>query len=58
MLILTRKLGETIKIGENIEVKVLKVRGGQVQLGVSAPIEIKVMRQEIIGKESHHVRSS
>ena len=58
MLILTRKLGETIKIGENIEVKVLKVRGAQVQLGISAPIEIKVMRQEIIGKESHHVRSS
>ena len=48
MLILTRKLGEIINIGENIQVKVLKVRGSQVQLGISAPIEIKVMRQEII----------
>jgi carbon storage regulator len=51
MLILTRKLGETINIGENVEVKVLRVRGSQVQLGISAPPEIKVMRQEIVGKE-------
>jgi carbon storage regulator len=57
MLILTRKLGETINIGENIEVKVLKVRGGQVQLGISAPQEIRVMRQEIIGKEGNRVQS-
>jgi carbon storage regulator len=57
MLILTRKLGETINIGENVQVKVLKVRGGQVQLGISAPIEIKVMRQEIIGKEGNRVQS-
>jgi carbon storage regulator len=57
MLILTRKLGETINIGENIEVKVLKVRGTQVQLGISAPPEIRVMRQEIIGKEGNRVQS-
>jgi carbon storage regulator len=57
MLILTRKLGETINIGENIEVKVLKVRGTQVQLGISAPTEIKVMRQEIAGKEGNRVQS-
>ena len=40
MLILTRKLGESINIGENIQVKVLKVRGSQVQLGIAAPTEI------------------
>ena len=57
MLILTRKLGEIINIGENIQVKVLKVRGSQVQLGISAPTEIQVLRQEIVGKEFHHVRS-
>ena len=51
MLILTRKLGESINIGENIQVKVLKVRGSQVQLGIAAPIEITVLRQEIVGKE-------
>ena len=53
MLILTRKLGESINIGENIQVKVLKVRGSQVQLGIAAPIEITVLRQEIVGKEVH-----
>jgi carbon storage regulator len=51
MLILTRKLGESINIGENIQVKVLKVRGSQVQLGIAAPPEIQVLRQEIVGKE-------
>ena len=57
MLILTRKLGEIINIGKDIEVRVLKVRGGQVQLGISAPPEIRVMRQEIAGKECNHVQS-
>ena len=51
MLILTRKLGESINIGENIQLKVLKVRGSQVQLGIAAPHEIQVLRQEIVGKE-------
>jgi carbon storage regulator len=53
VLILTRKLGESINIGENIQVKVLKVCGSQVQLGIAAPIEITVLRQEIVGKEVH-----
>jgi len=46
MLVLTRKRGEAIAIGENIEVKVLAVRGGQVRLGISAPREIPVHRSE------------
>jgi carbon storage regulator len=50
-------LGESINIGENIQVKVLKVRGSQVQLGIAAPPEIQVLRQEIVGKEFHHVQS-
>jgi carbon storage regulator len=57
MLILTRKLGESINIGENIQMKVLKVRGSQVQLGIAAPHEIQVLRQEIVGKGFPHVRS-
>ena len=57
MLILTRKLGESINIGENIQLKVLKVRGSQVQLGIAAPHEIQVLRQEIVGKGFPHVRS-
>ena len=58
MLILSRKSGESITIGGNIQVRVLKVRGSQVQLGISAPPEIQVMRQEIVGKESRHDHSS
>jgi carbon storage regulator len=47
MLVLTRKLGEWISIGENVTVKVLAVHGDQVQLGVDAPREIPVHRGEI-----------
>jgi carbon storage regulator len=57
MLLFTRKLGESINIGGNIQLKVLKVRGSQVQLGIAAQPEIQVLRQEIVGKGFPHVRS-
>ena len=47
MLILTRKVGEAIMIGEDIVVKVLGVRSGQVKIGIEAPRELPVHRQEI-----------
>ena len=47
MLILTRKPGESIVIGDNVTITVLGVRGNQVRLGVEAPIEISVHREEI-----------
>jgi carbon storage regulator len=47
MLILTRKSGETITIGENIQVRVLGVKGGQVRIGVDAPREVTVNREEV-----------
>ena len=47
MLILTRKVGETLVIGGEIEVTVLGQKGNQVRLGVEAPKEISVHRQEI-----------
>lgn len=47
MLVLTRHSGETIHIGENVEVKVLSVKGDTVQLGVVAPREIAVHRGEV-----------
>lgn len=47
MLVLTRKLNESIVIGDNIEVAVLAVEGDQVKLGISAPREITVHRREV-----------
>ncbi len=48
VLILTRKVGETLTIGDNIEVTVLEVRGGQVRIGVNAPRDVVVNRKEIL----------
>ena len=50
MLILSRRIGETIKIGHQIDVIVLEVKGNQVRLGVTAPKSIEVHRQEIYSR--------
>jgi carbon storage regulator len=47
MLILTRRVGETVVIGDDVDVTVLGVKGNQVRLGVKAPKEIAVHREEI-----------
>jgi carbon storage regulator len=47
MLILTRRPQETLVVGDNIKVQVLGVKGGQVRLGVEAPREVPVDREEI-----------
>ena len=50
MLILTRRVGETLNIGDDISVTVLGVRGNQVRLGVDAPKNVAVHREEIYQK--------
>ena len=47
MLILNRRPGETIRIGDDIEVTVLSITGNQIRLGVTAPRDIEVHRQEV-----------
>lgn len=47
MLILTRKVGESIMIGDSVEVKVLGLRAGQIKIGIEAPKDLKVHREEI-----------
>lgn len=50
MLILTRKLGESIAIDDRIKITVMSLKGNQVKLGIEAPADTKVYRQEIYAK--------
>ena len=50
MLVLTRKLGENIRIGDSVKITVLEVRSGQVKLGIEAPPDVKVHREEIYAR--------
>lgn len=47
MLVLTRKLGESITIDDNIKIRVEKIRGKQVRLGIEAPKETRIYREEV-----------
>ena len=47
MLILTRRVGETIMVGDEVQVTVLGVKGNQIRIGINAPEEIAVHREEI-----------
>jgi carbon storage regulator len=48
MLVLSRKAGESIKIGDEIEVKIVKIRNGRVQIGINCPRSIPVDRSEVL----------
>ena len=50
MLIITRKLGERITIGDDVFITLLEVKGGQVRLGISAPRHVAIHREEIYEK--------
>ncbi|TDF36590.1 carbon storage regulator [Alteromonadaceae bacterium M269] len=61
MLILTRKVGETMMIGDSVTVTVLTVKGNQVRIGVNAPKDVDVHRSEIymrIQKEKNALLSN
>ena len=54
MLVLTRKAEETIRIGDDIVIKVIKTGSGSVKIGIETPLSIRVMRGELI-EEKHPV---
>lgn len=47
MLVLTRRAGEALFVGENVKVTMVRVRGGQVRLAIEAPPEVRVRREEL-----------
>lgn len=52
MLILGRKTGQTIMVGNDVVVTVVRISGGQVRIGIQAPKETKIVRGELAGKSS------
>ncbi|HEY0985236.1 MULTISPECIES: carbon storage regulator [unclassified Schlesneria] len=54
MLVLTRKLDQVIKLGDDITIKVVRMSNGSVQLGVEAPRSLKIMRAECLERSLAH----
>jgi len=50
LLVLTRKQGEKVQIGDNISILIMDIKGKQVRIGIEAPADIKVHREEIYQK--------
>lgn len=56
MLILTRRVGESLNIGDNIKITLLGIKGNQVRIGIDAPRDVEVHREEIYDKIRRETR--
>jgi len=56
MLVLARRRNEGIVIGDGVTVTILEIRGNQVRLGIEAPKDVRVLREELTGAETETVR--
>lgn len=58
MLVLTRKLGENVVIGNDVSVKVVNIENNKVQLGIQAPSSVMIYRQELVERVTEQNRAS
>ena len=56
MLVLTRKVGEEIYIGDHICIKVVEISGSRVKLGIDAPVSLRIYREEVLEKVKNENR--
>ena len=56
MLVLTRKVGEEILIGDQINIKVIEISGNKVRLGIDAPVSMRIYREEILARVKNENR--
>lgn len=56
MLVLTREIGESFSIGDDITVRILGITGNQVRLGITAPLSVKVHRSEVYRRIKAYLR--
>ena len=53
MLVLSRKKGESLAIGENVTIEILSVEGDRVRIGIEAPREVRIFRKELLDETIH-----
>jgi carbon storage regulator CsrA len=56
MLVLSRKIGDTIRIGDNIEIVVSRISGNRVTIGIDAPKDVRILRGEVEDESTERVR--